>query len=425
MTLRTAARLATAAVLLAGCAQSEPAARAPAPQARPATPVAADPAEPAPRPASFVAWRDGFRAKARAAGVSDATFDAAFAGVGLNARVLELDGRQPEFVRPIWDYIDSAVSETRVATGRRLRVEKADDLARIEAAYGVPAEIVLAIWGAESAFGSFYGDINVIEALATLAYEGRRRSFGEEQLIAALTILQAGDIAPERMVGSWAGAMGHTQFIPTSYLAYAVDFTGDGRRDLWAEDALDALASTANYLARAGWRTGAPWGAEARLPQGFDHGLADGRARDAAFWAERGVRTVGGAAPVDHGPAKLLLPAGARGPAFLTYANFDAIKRYNNATAYALAVAHLADRIGGGGPFAAEWPRGDRPLSRSEKEEMQRRLTGLGFDTRGADGIVGPDTRAAIRGFQSSRGLPPDGYDSAELLAELRRAGGL
>jgi membrane-bound lytic murein transglycosylase B len=336
--------------------------------------------------------------------------------------VIELDRFQPEFVRPIWEYLDSAVSDTRIENGRRLRAEKAADLARIEERFGVDREVVLAIWGLESAFGANYGSIPVIESLATLAFDGRRQEFAEEQLMAALRILQAGDITPRRMVGSWAGAMGHTQFIPTSFESYAVDFTGDGRRDLWAPDALDALASTANYLARFGWQRGVPWGVEVRLPQGFDYAQADERPRAAAEWNRLGVRTMAGAQVPDHGAAALILPAGARGPAFVTFPNFRVIRRYNNATSYALAVGHLADRIRGAGPFVAEWPRGERALSRSEKEEMQRMLTALGFDTQGTDGVIGPNTRAAIRAFQTSRGLPADGNDTAALLDALRRA---
>lgn len=420
MTFRPFAAL---VVLAAGCATADPA-PAPTPAPAPAPRPQALSAQAAPQPASFAAWRDGFRARARAAGVSPAVFDAAFAGVGVNAEVLRLDAFQPEFVRPIWDYLDSAVSDARVATGRRLRAERAADLEAIAARFGVEPEILVAIWGVESNFGGNYGSIPVIEALATLAYEGRRRSFGEEQLLSALRILEAGDITPQRMVGSWAGAMGHTQFIPTSFEAYAVDFTGDGRRDLWAADARDALASTANYLARFGWRTGAPWGVEARLPEGFDYGLADGARRSVADWSARGVRRVDGAPLPDHGEAALLLPAGAGGPAFVTFRNFDVIRRYNNATSYALAIGHLADRIAGGGPIVASWPRGERALSRAEKEEMQTLLTRLGHDTEGTDGIVGPNTRSAIRAYQAARGLPADGFESAALLQRLRREAG-
>jgi membrane-bound lytic murein transglycosylase B len=410
-----------AAALAAGCAASDPGVTGPAAQAAPPTASAqAAPAAPAAQ-VPFPEWRAGFLSRARAAGVPEATLAAAFAGVEPNRRVLDLDGRQPEFTRPIWEYLDGAVSDARVADGRARRQRMAADLSRIEDRFGVDAPVLLAIWGIESGFGANYGDIPVIESLSTIAWQGRRRAFGEEQLLSALRILTAGDITPGRMVGSWAGAMGHTQFIPTSFETYAVDFTGDGRRDLWAADALDALASTANYLARSGWRRGAPWGVEVRLPPGFDHALADERPRPAPEWSRLGVATMDGRPLPDHGPAGILLPAGARGPAFAVFPNFSAIKRYNNATSYAMAVGHLADRIAGGAPFRGSWPRGDRPLSRTEREEMQRMLTALGYDTQGADGVVGPNTRAAIRAFQAARGLPADGYDSAELLALLRR----
>ena len=406
-----------ALALLGGCAAAEgPKTMDTKPEARPQK-VASQ--------AGFAEWRERFRARARTAGISNATLDAAFAGVGVNARVLELDAYQAEFARPIWEYLDRAVSDTRVAKGREELILKSDILRRIEDRYGVDRQVVLAIWGLESAYGANYGDIPVIESLATLAFEGRRSAWAEEQLIEALKIIQSGDISVQRMVGSWAGAMGHTQFIPTSYQAYAVDFAGDGRRDIWSEDAVDALASTANYLARFGWRKGEPWGVEAKVPAGFDFSLAsDSDRRPVSFWAARGVTAANGAPLPDHGEAALIARAGARGPAFLVFKNFSVIKRYNNATSYALAVGHLGDRIKGGGPFAGAWPRGDRALSRDEQIEIQTLLTRLGFDTGGTDGIIGPNSRDAIRGFQRSRGDAEDGYASAALLSALRKAAG-
>ncbi len=366
-------------------------------------------------------WRESFRPRALSAGISGATFDAAFAGVRLNEEVIRLDSRQAEFVKPIWEYLDTAVSESRVDNGRANYRRLKPRIEAIERRYGVEASVLLAVWGMETNYGSFRGDIPVVESLATLAVQGRRRGFAEEQLIAALKILQAGDARPAQMRGSWAGAMGHTQFIPTSYLAYAQDFDGDGRRDVWGEDPTDALASTANYLARFGWTLGQPWGVEVRLPQGFDFRLVDqDRRRPVADWAALGVRTVDGAAPPDHGRAALLAPAGARGPVFMVFDNFRVIKRYNNATSYAIGVGHLAARIIGKPDFQAPWPRGDRPLSRTEKEELQRRLTARGYDTGGTDGLIGPNTQAAIRGFQRAVGLTPDGYASAALLTRLR-----
>ena len=377
----------------------------------------------------FGAWRGGFRERALAAGITGAVFDAAFAGITVNARVLELDRYQPEFVRPIWEYLDSAVSETRIADGRARASERRRTLRGIEKRYGVDLGIVAAIWGIESAYGLDYGAIPVIESLATLAFEGRRRDFAEAQLIAALRILQSGDVAPERMVGSWAGAMGHTQFIPASFEAYAVDFTGDGKRDVWSDNPADALASTANYLSRFGWQRAEPSVIEVDLPAGFDYRLADDKTRkSAAAWEALGVRRIGAGRLLPSDAVTILLPAGARGPAFAVYPNFRVIKRYNNATSYALAVALLAGRIDSSIAFglrtAIGWPRGDRPLSGSETEELQRRLTELGYPTQGIDGIVGPITRSAIRGFQADKELIPDGYVSAALLERVRAAAG-
>ena len=262
----------------------------------------------------------------------------------------------------------------------------------------------------------------MIESLATLAYDGRRRAFAEEQLIAALKILAAGDVAPEAMKGSWAGAMGHTQFIPTSYLDYAVDFDQDGRRNVWADEPTDALASAAHYLERFGWRPGAPAAVEVRLPDGFDFAAANPAIRQSATgWQTLGVAAVGGSLPQGDDVA-ILVPAGARGPAFAVYPNFRVIQRYNNSTAYALAVSHLADRITGKGAIVQPWPRDDRTLSRTEKTELQERLTALGYSTGGADGIVGPNTLRAVRRFQSARGLVPDGYVSGDLLDAVRTA---
>ncbi len=406
-----------------GCAPGEArVAESPTPPARPTAPTPA--AEPAVAE-SFEEWRETFRARALAQGIRGDVFDSAFAGVGVNAKVLELDAFQPEFTKPIWEYLDTAVSDTRVANGQAKAALHANTLSRIGATYGVDTRYVVAIWGLESAYGANFGSIPVVESLATLAYEGRRRSFGEEQLIAALKIIQAGDIAAERMVGSWAGAMGHTQFIPTSFLAYAVDFTGDGRRDVWASDPADALASTANYLAKFGWRKGAPVVAEVVLPAGFDYLMADGSTkRDGSAWAALGLAAAGGGA-IPSGEATLIVPAGANGPAFLAYHNFNVIKRYNNATSYAMAVSMLGDAIEGRGRGVVQaWPRGDRPLSRSETQELQTLLTALGYDTKGVDGIVGPNSRTAIRSFQRAKGLVPDGYVSQALLDAVRAAGG-
>jgi peptidoglycan lytic transglycosylase B len=408
-------RISLAALMLAfaasGCGANPPETSAP-PMARNA---------PSPQPASFTAWRDGFRSRALAQGVRPAVFDAAFQGVGVNAEVVRLDGRQAEFTKPIWEYLDGAASPDRIATGRAKRAQLGPTLAAIENRFGVDGQAVLAIWGMEANFGGFRGDIPVVESLATLAYEGRRQAFAEEQLVAALRIIQSGDTSPGNMLGSWAGAMGHTQFIPTSYLSYAVDFTGDGRRDVWGEDPTDALASAANYLARSGWQRGRPWGIEVRVPDGFNYGSADqSNRRPVADWRARGVTAIDGSALPDHGPAAIIAPAGVRGPVFAVYQNFFVIKRYNNATSYAMGVGHLGDRIMGGGPIRTAWPRAERELSRTEKVELQERLISRGYHTGATDGVIGPNTVAAIRAYQSGRGLTPDGFATASLLQSLR-----
>lgn len=371
---------------------------------------------------SFESWKADFRREALGSGIRPDVFDRAFAGVTLNPKVIELDGKQPEFSRPIWKYLESAVSETRVANGRKKRAELAGILPEIERRYGVDMQVVLGIWGLESAYGSFYGDYSVIRSLATLAFEGRRAKFGREQLLAALRILQAGDIAPDQLKGSWAGAMGHTQFIPTSFEAYAVDFTGDGRRDFWGDPA-DALGSAANYLAKSGWRRGEPAYAIVRLPAGIDYfDLNSSNKQPVGYWASRGVTLADGRPLPALGEAAIVLPAGARGPAVMTFHNFGVIKKYNNATSYALGVAHLGERIMGAGPLQLDWPEDDRPLGRTEKKTLQEQLTLLNFDTGGVDGILGPNSRKAVREFQRSRGLPADGYASEKLLARVTQA---
>ncbi|AHM03331.1 Membrane-bound lytic murein transglycosylase B precursor [Roseibacterium elongatum DSM 19469] len=371
----------------------------------------------------FRRWIDGFFSRARAQGITTGTLEAAFTGVQLNTRVLERDANQSEFTRALWDYLDSAVSTARVENGRAAYRRYEDELAEIEARYDVDARVIVAIWGLESAYGALRGSDDIIEAMATLAYEGRRQDFFEAQLIAALRILQSGDVRPRDMQGSWAGAMGHTQFMPTSYLEHAQDFDGDGRRNIWSDDPLDALASTAAYLAHFGWERGQPWGVEVRLPDGFDFGLAGERTRrSAAFWRTQGVRLADGGEVPDHGDASILLPAGSQGVALMVFDNFRVIERYNPADAYVIAVGHLGDRIMGGPRFRADWPREDRVLSSDERRELQRRLTAAGFTTYGVDGIIGPNTIEAVRRFQQSIGDVPDGYASSRVLERLRNS---
>jgi lytic murein transglycosylase len=371
--------------------------------------------------AGFQTWIKGFQARAVAQGIGTNTFDSAFRGVRYDPDVIKRDRNQSEFTKTIWDYLDSAASDTRIENGKSALRKHNAKLEAIEARYGVDKEVVVAVWGLESAYGNFKGSNDVVQSLATLAYDGRRGEFFEAQLVAALKILQNGDTSPRNMTGSWAGAMGHTQFIPTSYLEYAVDFTGDGKRDIWSDDPSDALASTAAYLARFGWVKGQPWGVEVRLPGGFDYALADRKVgKSPAQWAQLGVVDMTGQAVPNHGTGSILLPAGGQGAAFMIFKNFSVIERYNTADAYVIGVGHLSDRIKGGSKIRGTWPRDDRALTFAERKEMQRRLTAQGFDTQGVDGKIGPKTIDAVRGFQRSEGAAPDGYASLRLLNSLR-----
>lgn len=369
----------------------------------------------------FESWVANFRNRALRQGISSRTFDAAFANARYLPETIQKDRNQAEFIKPMSDYMGTAASDARVSNGRDMMRVHARLLAQLEATYGVEAHIIVAFWGMESNYGQRRGDVPLISTLATLAFDGRRGRFFEAQLISALKILQRGDISASRMTGSWAGAMGHTQFIPTSYEAYAVDFTGDGRRDIWSDDPSDALASTAAYVSRFGWRKGQPWGVEVRLPQGFDFDRSNRAVKmSPARWGQLGVRGTDGRVVPNYGEAALITPTGARGPAFLVFRNFDVISRYNNAEAYIVGVGHLGDRIRGMGPLQTGWPQGERDLFRAERSELQQRLTAAGFSTAGVDGKIGPATRRAIRADQQATGLPADGFASLSLLQRLR-----
>ncbi|MBD9466718.1 lytic murein transglycosylase [Pseudomonas sp. Pdm06] len=372
---------------------------------------------------TFAEWQAGFRREALTAGIRADLFDRAFIGVSPDMSVIKADRSQPEFTRPVWEYLDGALSPLRVNKGKSLIQQNAQVLQSIEQRYGVDREALVAVWGMESNFGQFQGSKSVINSLATLAYEGRRPGFAHAQLIAALQILQQGDITPEKMLGSWAGAMGQTQFIPTTYNTHAVDFDGDGRRDIWGS-ATDALASTAHYLQSSGWQRGQPWGFEVDLAEGFDYTLADGTIRKpVSEWIRLGVSEYGGLpiAPDDRQlSASLLLPAGHRGPAFLIFDNFRAILKYNNSSSYALAVGLLSKRFTDGGLVYGQWPKEDLPLSRSERIELQTLLGKHNYDAGNPDGIIGANTRKAIRSAQQSFGWPADGYPTQQLLEALR-----
>lgn len=414
----------TALLLLAACATTQPQARpATQPQAQQSSaPVQVAPEQAAPEytQQGFSQWLAGFRQQARQRGINQSTLAEALDNAQLLTRVIELDSKQPEFTRAVWEYLDTAVSDARISTGRQRLQQNRAAVSAAEQRYGVPAEILVAIWGIESNYGSNFGSYQTVDALATLGYHGRREDFARRELLAALEILQNGDIERERMQGSWAGGMGHTQFLPTSFQAYAVDADGDGRRDIWASIA-DVMGSTANYLAEAHWQPGQPWGVEVVLPEGFDYSRADSSTRLASGeWAALGVRPIEPGGLPDFQAAALLVPAGANGPAFLIGPNFRSILRYNNSTSYALAVGHLADRIAGRGPIVAQWPRALASMSRSQVKELQRLLNAHGYAAGTPDGLVGPNTRSALREYQRSQGWVADGYPSFAILQSLQ-----
>ena len=391
--------------------------------------MSAGPAPAAPPPSSspdapdhsagFANWLTAFSAQALQAGIRADTVQNVLGRAQWLPRVVELDGAQPEFTRTPWAYLDSAVSPQRIDQGRAKLAEHHAALEAAAARYGVPATVITAIWGMESNYGSNFGTFRTVDALATLAYEGRRRAWAQSELLAALRIVDQGDIAADRMLGSWAGAMGHTQFLPSVFLAHAVDADGDGHRDIWGSIP-DVTASTAHFLARSGWQAGEPWGVEVQLPASFDHARADLSVRQAAAqWEAEGLRSMDGKALPALASASIITPAGARGPAFLVGANFRTILRYNNSVNYALGVALLARQIGGGSPVVAAWPRDLAPLSRAQLQALQEALNRRGFAAGAPDGVMGPATRAGLRGYQRSIGVVADGYPTMELLERL------
>jgi membrane-bound lytic murein transglycosylase B len=348
------------------------------------------PADLMPQPnASYDAWVASFKARAVGQGISPAALRQGFAGAGYLPGVVKRDRNQTEFSRTLEDYLAIAASDERVSKGRAAFARHRAVLRQIEGRYGVPAEVVTAVWGLESFYGERRGNVPVVSATSTLAYDGRRGSFFEKQLVAALKILERGDVSARGLTGSWAGAMGHTQFIPTSYQAFAVDFNGDGRRDIWSEDPTDSLASTAAYLAKSGWKSGQKWGGE-----------------------------MGTAAASSATPIKVLQPD-AGGPRFAVFGNFNAIKRYNNSDNYAIGVGHLSDRIAGGGPIRASFGPDKYGLTIEDRKALQEKLTARGFDTGGTDGVIGPNSRKAIAAYQQSVGLPATGDPSPSLLQRL------
>ena len=364
----------------------------------------------------------GLRTRAASAGIDGASFDQSTQGLAADYSVLELLDAQPEFTTPIWDYLAALVDDQRISDGQAMLQANAATLARVSQEYGVDAQTVVAVWGVESDYGKTFGKRPLLVSLATLSCFGRRQEFFRGEFFATLKLLQAGDLKPEGLTGSWAGAFGHTQFMPTTYQRIAVDGDGDGRRDLVASIP-DALASTANYLKQAGWRTGEPWGYEVKLPAGFDAALAGRKnKRPLSDWIARGVvRADGTPLLVSDARAAVLLPAGPAGPAFLVFRNFDAIYSYNAAESYALAIATLSDRLRGGGALIAPWPTDDPGLGRGERKQLQQLLLARGHAIGEADGMIGTLTRRAIVAEQQRLGLQPqDGRAGRKILDALR-----
>jgi lytic murein transglycosylase len=371
--------------------------------------------------ADFKNCIDGLWPAAARRGIARASFEAHTAGLEPDVKIMDFVDAQPEFTKAFWDYVDLLVTDERIARGRELLAEHAAAFAAVERAYGVDRHIIAAIWGIETKYGTVAGDRPVIRSTATLACVGRRQAYFKDEFLAALEILHRGDIRPEQFKGSWAGAFGQTQFMPTAFKRYAVDFDGDGRRDVIGSVA-DVIASTANHLQKAGWLAGQTWGYEVVLPQGFNFMNADpARRLTMQEWARLGVtRASREPFPRPGDKAYLFVPAGARGPAFLMLDNFRAIMKYNPAEAYALVIGHLADRLRGGPPIMQAWPRDERVLSRAERLELQQHLNRHGFDVGEPNGRLGNKTRIAVRDFQAKSGLVPDGFASAAILERLR-----
>lgn len=384
--------------------------------------AAAQTAPPPADPAAFARCLDGIRSDAAKQGIPADAFARLTGDLQPDMSVLPLLDSQPEFTTPLWDYLAGLVDEQRVSEGRAMLAEHRDLLARVSSQYGVDAETVVAVWGVESDYGRISGKRPLRVSLATLACNGRRQAFFRSEFVALLKLLHAGDLRDPHTTGSWAGAFGHTQFMPSTYARIAVDFDGDGRRDL-VGSIPDALASTANYLKRGGWQTGRPWGYEVTLPAGFEVAQA-GRTnrRTVAHWTARGVARVdGGALPSGDTRAAVIVPTGVRGPAFIVFRNYDAIYSYNAAESYALAIATLADRLRGGSGLKTPWPTDDPGLSRVQRRELQTLLLARGHDIGEVDGMIGTATRRAIQAEQRRLGLSPDdGRAGQRILGALR-----
>ncbi|MBP7927187.1 MAG: lytic murein transglycosylase [Acinetobacter sp.] len=375
---------------------------------------------------SFQGCLANLRSQAIASGVSGSTYDRYTQNLSPDYSVIDKLNYQPEFSTPIWDYLSGLVDNERVQAGQHKLAQHRVVLNRVEQTYGVPAETVVAVWGVESNYGDISGKYPLLQALGTLSCEGRRQSYFRGEFFATMRILQRGDLTQDQLYGSWAGAFGHTQFMPSTYERLAVDFDGDGRRDL-VSSTTDALASTANFLKRAGWQTGMPWGFEVKIPQGVSiAGESRRNKRSLNSWIAQGVTRTDGTALIQGNlsgstPAGLITPAGANGPAFLVFKNFDAIYSYNAAESYGLAIAHLSDRLRGGTPFLTAWPTDDAGTSRAERREIQQFLIQRGYDIGAVDGLIGDKSRQAIQQEQTRLGLKPTGRAGQQILRAFRQ----
>ena len=427
------ALLISSAFFLAACANAPAADAEPTPAAQQtikASTISPAPAQTAPAQSSgesltqvqrFELWKTQFIDAAIAKNYAPDLVRSVIIPAKINPLALERDANQPEFTKPVWSYVDGAASEARITGGQNKMTEVDPVLDIIENRYRVPREVLTAIWGLETSYGRILGKHDIIDSLSTFAFEGRRQSFGEKQLYALLDLLVAGDVRREQLTGAWAGAMGMTQFIPTTFRDYAVDLDGNGNKDLWTDPG-DALASAANYISRSGWRAGEPVMTEVKLPTSFDYSVTDGSKQTINHWTGLGVVPVSGrkwSAEAGFLEAKLIAPGGSKGPKFLTFKNFDVLKRYNNSTSYVMGISVLADAISRKPGIQQDWPRGDKLLSFSDKKAMQQKLTDLGYSTNGVDGRIGPNSRRAIRAWQAANGLTADGYMEQRLFKRL------
>ncbi len=370
--------------------------------------------------ADFASCVAGLRSTALSQGISASTFDSAMSGIEPDMKIIELMDNQPEFKTPIWDYLGTLVDDEKITDGKAMLRKYSATLASAEERYGVDRHTIVAVWGVESDFGKAGGKFSLMQSLPTVTcFAKRRNDYFRAEFMSALKIIERGDLAPEKMRGSWAGAFGHTQFMPSTYLRLAVDGDGDGRRDL-VDSVPDALHSTANYLAKAGWQTGASWGYEVRIPDNYSGTSGRTNKQPVSSWASRGITKIDGSGLTGSGNAGLLLPAGKEGPAFLVSKNYDAAYSYNGADSYALAISLLSDRLKGKSGIQAEWPTDDLPLNRNERRELQRALIAKGYDVGEPDGAVGSKTRAAIKDVEGKSGLAQTGRPGSKVLKLLK-----